>query len=179
MEGRTWSRLPPRSVRGRAPLALAHPTTRTAQGAAVPRCQILPHTNEKSQVPQKRYLTFLVGAEGLGLACRLGRFAAERHWRSLTPRHAVLEWMWESAARSREEPVLPDFCRKSERGWCWFGAAGKFCGRSSSQIATDTIRQSSRICWMSTADSSFFSARAAASFSKNSRLAEMISFALR
>ena len=29
------------------PLALAHPTTRTAQGAAVPRCQILPHTNEK------------------------------------------------------------------------------------------------------------------------------------
>ena len=44
---RTWSRLPPRSVRGRAPLALTHPTTRTAQGAAVPRCQILPHTNEK------------------------------------------------------------------------------------------------------------------------------------
>ena len=36
-----------RPVRGRAPLALAHPTTRTAQGAAVPRCQILPHTNEK------------------------------------------------------------------------------------------------------------------------------------
>ena len=41
---------------------------------------------------------FLAGAEGLGLACRLGRFAAERHWRSLTPRHAVLEWMWESSA---------------------------------------------------------------------------------
>ena len=36
-----------RDRRGRAPLALAHPTTRTAQGAAVPRCQILPHTNEK------------------------------------------------------------------------------------------------------------------------------------
>ncbi len=45
---RTWSRLPPRSVRGRAPLALAHPTTRTAGGpAGAPRCQILPHTNEK------------------------------------------------------------------------------------------------------------------------------------
>ena len=28
-------------------------------------------------------------AEGLGLGCRLGRFAAERHWRSLTPRHAL------------------------------------------------------------------------------------------
>ena len=36
------------------------------------------------------------------LACRLGRFATERHWRSLTPRHAVLEWMWESAPRSGE-----------------------------------------------------------------------------
>ena len=57
--------------------------------AGAPRCQILPHTNEKSQVPQKRYLTFLAGAEGLGLGYRLGRFAAERHWRSLTPRHAL------------------------------------------------------------------------------------------
>ena len=27
--------------------------------------------------------------DGLGLGCRLGRFAAERHWRSLTPRHAL------------------------------------------------------------------------------------------
>ena len=68
---RTWSRLPPRSVRGRAPLALAHPTTRTAGGpAGAPRCQILPHTNEKSQVPQKRYLTFLAGAEGLEPSAR-------------------------------------------------------------------------------------------------------------
>ena len=46
------------------------PTTRTAQGAAVPRCQILPHTNEKSQVSQKRYLTFLAGAEGLEPSAR-------------------------------------------------------------------------------------------------------------
>ena len=29
------------------PTGLQAPTTRTAQGAAVPRCQILPHTNEK------------------------------------------------------------------------------------------------------------------------------------
>ena len=53
------------------------------------RVQVLPRSNEKSQVPQKRYLTFLAGAEGLGLGYRLGRFAAERHWRSLTPRHAL------------------------------------------------------------------------------------------
>ena len=44
---RTWSRLPPRSVRGRAPLALAHPTTRTAQGAAMPRCRVFMRANEK------------------------------------------------------------------------------------------------------------------------------------
>ena len=45
---RTWSRLPPRSVCGRAPLALAHPTTRTAGGpAGAPRCQILLYANEK------------------------------------------------------------------------------------------------------------------------------------
>ena len=46
---RTWSRLPPRSVRGRAPLALAHPTTRTAQGAAVPRCQDVPPSDKKQR----------------------------------------------------------------------------------------------------------------------------------
>ena len=78
--GRAWTQ----------PTGLQAPTTRTAGGpAGAPRCQILPHTNEKSQVPQKRYLTFLAGAEGLGLGYRLGRFAAERHWRSLTPRHTL------------------------------------------------------------------------------------------
>ena len=42
------------------PTGLQAPTTRTAgEPAGAPRCQILPHTNEKSQVPQKRYLTFL------------------------------------------------------------------------------------------------------------------------
>ena len=70
-QGTDLSRLPPRSVRGRAPLALAHPTTRTAGGpAAAPRCQVLPPANEKSQVPQKRYLTFLAGAEGLEPSAR-------------------------------------------------------------------------------------------------------------
>ena len=58
--GRAWTQ----------PTGLQAPTTRTAQGAAVPCCQILPHTNEKSQVPQKRYLTFLAGAEGLEPSAR-------------------------------------------------------------------------------------------------------------
>ena len=59
--GRTWTQ----------PTGLQAPTTRTAGGpAGAPRCQILPHTNEKSQVPQKRYLTFLAGAEGLEPSAR-------------------------------------------------------------------------------------------------------------
>ena len=86
---RTWFRLPPRSVRGRAPLALARPTTRTAQGAAAPRCQNIPPANEKSQIPQKRYLTFWQGQK------------------DSNPRHAVLEWMWENASTSGRRSVLP------------------------------------------------------------------------
>ncbi len=117
--GRAWTQ----------PTGLQAPTTRTAQGAAVPCCQILPHTNEKSQVPHKRYLTFLAGAEGLGLGCRLGRFAAERHWRSLTSRHAVLEWMWESAPGSGKRPMSSGSLRKSQRGRCWFGAVSSFWRR--------------------------------------------------
>ena len=103
---RTWSRLPPRSVRGRAPLALAHPTTRTAQGAAVPRCQILPHTNEKSQVSQKRYLTFLAGAEGLEPSAR--GFGVDVGGRT----------------KEQGRPSAAHPSRKPQRGRCWFGAPG-------------------------------------------------------
>ena len=68
----------------------------------------------------------LAGAEGLSLACRLGRFAAERHWRSLTPRHAVLEWVWGHHKGRRDGAVLPDCSRKLENRRCWFGAGRKF-----------------------------------------------------
>ena len=64
------------------------------------------------------------------LGCRLGRFAAERHWRSLTPRHAVLEWVWGSAPGSGGGPVLDGSCRKSQNGRCWFGATGNFRGQN-------------------------------------------------
>ena len=60
----------------------------------------------------------LAGAEGLGLGCCLGRFTAERHWRSLTPRHAVLEWMWEKAPGSGGGAVLDGSCCKSQNGRC-------------------------------------------------------------
>ena len=64
---------------------------------------------------------FLAGAEGLSLACRLGRFAAERHWRSLTPRHAVLEWMWEEN-RGRKNGGAEGFVRERKEAavlsWC-------------------------------------------------------------
>ncbi len=48
-----------------------------------------------------RLLLSLAKMEGRTcLACWLGQLAAERHWRSLAPRHAVLEWMWEQTTRS-------------------------------------------------------------------------------
>ena len=82
---------------------------------------------------------FLAGAEGLvspagsGAAPWWGapstdrggsrdRFAAERHWRSLTPRHAVLEWMWEFGSESRGEPGLSCPSHKITKERCWFGA---------------------------------------------------------
>ena len=84
-------------------------------GTVVGRC-------ERMEKPGKR-------AEGLGLGCRRGRFAAERHWRSLTPRHAVLEWMWESAPGSGKRPMSSGSHRKSQRGRCWFGAVSSFWRR--------------------------------------------------
>ena len=46
------------------------------------------HVQKENRRNPSVFAGFLAGAEGLGLGCRLGRFAAERHWRSLTPRHA-------------------------------------------------------------------------------------------
>ena len=144
------------------PLARTRPTTRTARGAAVPRCQILPYTNEKSQVPHKRYLTFLAGAEGLEPSARGFGVDVSRRTRE-RGRNGVGRFSWTSHKRV----VLVWCC-----GEIWLGP-------SSGQIATGTIWHSSRIFWISTADSSFFSARVTASFSKKSQLADRISFALR
>ena len=56
------------------------------------------------------------------LGCRLGRFAAERHWRSLTPRHAVLEWMWGEHTREREKADVirfpPQVPERAVLVWC-------------------------------------------------------------
>ena len=59
--GRAWTQ----------PTGLQAPTTRTAGGpAGAPRCQILPHTNEKVRCRRSGYLTFLAGAEGLEPSAR-------------------------------------------------------------------------------------------------------------
>ena len=62
----------------------------------------------------------------LSLAKMEGRtcLAAERHWRSLTPRHAVLEWMWESTPGSGEGAVLPSPFGRAPKKSCCSGAAG-------------------------------------------------------
>ena len=87
------------------------------------------HVQKANRRKPSVFAGFVAGAEGLGLGCRLGRFAAERHWRSLTPRHAVLEWMWESAPGSGKRPMSSGSHRKSQRGRCWFGAASYFWRR--------------------------------------------------
>ena len=46
------------------------------------------HMQKENRRKPSVFAGFVAGAEGLGLGYRLGRFAAERHWRSLTPRHA-------------------------------------------------------------------------------------------
>ena len=62
-----------------------------------------------------RLLLSLAKMEGRTcLACWLGQLAAERHWRSLTPRHAVLEWMWKNASERGEGAVLPVFFCKTK-----------------------------------------------------------------
>ena len=77
-----------------------------------------------------RLLLSLAKMEGRTcLACWLGQLAAERHWRSLAPRHAVLEWMWENTTGSKRGPVLPDSSHKSQNEWCWFGAVSSFWRR--------------------------------------------------
>ena len=104
-QGTDLSRLPSRSAL--VATGDQRPTTRTAGGpAGAPRCQILPHTNEKSQVPQKRYLTFLAGAEGLEPSARgfgVDVRAAHRERRRSevapfsqpSPEKAVLVWCCE------------------------------------------------------------------------------------
>ena len=50
------------------------------------------------------------------------RFAAERHWRSLTPRHAVLEWMWkqrtESGGGTRLRRSTSQVTKRAVLVWC-------------------------------------------------------------
>ena len=72
------------------------------------------HMKKENRRKPSVFAGFLAGAEGLSLAGRLGRFAAERHWRSLTPRHAVLEWMWKNASERGEGAVLPVFFCKTK-----------------------------------------------------------------
>ena len=72
------------------------------------------HRQKENRRKPSVFAGFVAWAEGLSLAGRLGRFAAERHWRSLTPRHAVLEWMWKNASERGEGAALPVFFCKTK-----------------------------------------------------------------
>ena len=127
------------------PTGLQAPTTRTAgEPAGAPLCQILPHTNEKSQVPHKRYLTFLAGAEGLEPSARGFGVDVGTHQRELgragvaqflpqVPGRVVLFWccerLWQqffkffthSASFENPTPLLGGFC-------CWKAPGGTHSG---------------------------------------------------
>ena len=60
------------------------------------------HMQKENRQKPSVFAGFVAGAEGLGLGYRLGRFAAERHWRSLTPRHAL--------RRAQPHLVAESFC---------------------------------------------------------------------
>ena len=77
-----------------------------------------------------RLLLSLAKMEGRTcLACWLGQLAAERHWRSLAPRHAVLEWMWGDAAGSGGAARLRSSPSQVTKERCWFGAVSSFWRR--------------------------------------------------
>ena len=87
------------------PLARTRPTTRTAGGpAGAPCCQFLPHTNEKVRHRRSDARLFWQGQK------------------DLNPRHAVLEWMWESALGERGRGSVARFSRTSPKRvvlvWC-------------------------------------------------------------
>ena len=66
---RCWLELPLKGVPSRrSSLKTCHRHVFLTLGPS--RIQVLPRSNEKSQVPQKRYLTFLAGAEGLEPSAR-------------------------------------------------------------------------------------------------------------
>ena len=82
------------------------------------------HMQKENRQKPSVFAGFVAGAEGLvSAAASVG--AGRSPQATSAPRHAVLEWMWESAPGSEEGSVLPDFLDKSETGWCCFGAVGK------------------------------------------------------
>ena len=92
------------------------------------RVQVLPRSNEKSQASQKRYLTFLAGAEGLEPSAR--GFGVDV----------------ETRKREGGGAVLPDFHHKSENSWCWFGAVRKISGVKQAKIGWKTGQGTLKIC---------------------------------
>ena len=88
--------------------------------------QTMQHMQKENLRNPSVFAGFLAGAEGLGLGCRLGRLAAERHWRSLTPRHApqaglrahlVAKSYRTLTKKSGIAEAIPDFFGRGRRTW--------------------------------------------------------------
>ena len=68
------------------------------------QCEHLNYTTHAKRKPAETqsFRRFCGRGRRTCLGCRLGRFAAERHWRSLTPRHAL--------RRAQPHLVAESFC---------------------------------------------------------------------
>ena len=102
---RCWLELPLKGVPSRrSSLKTCHRHVFLTLGPS--RIQVLPRSNEKSQASQKRYLTFLAGAEGLepsarGFGVDVGERTRERvrtgvaRFSRTSPKRVVLIWCCE------------------------------------------------------------------------------------
>ena len=120
------------------------------------------HMQKENRQKPRVSAGFVAGAEGLGLGCRLGRFAAERHWRSLTPRHApqaglrahlVAKSYCTLTKKSGTAEAIPDFFGRGRRTRTlgtrfWSGCGGSAPGSKRTMLLTDFSRQAQKSwCW--------------------------------
>ena len=136
------------------PPARTRPTTRTAQGAAVPGCQDIPPTNEKWRGKHMLTSTFLAGAEGLEPSARgfgvdvetpqreRGRGGVGRFLSQVTKR-PVLVWCC-GKFRGTKRPKINQ--AQYDRNSAGVMIAG--CVTPDSRKSLSPVRSTSALAWM-------------------------------
>ena len=113
----------PRPVRGRPPLALARPSTRTAQGAAAPCSQDIRHANKKRRGKHSAYLSVFGRGRRTWSPLRSGRLVTCVPLARTRPSARGLGVDVETAHWGNGGgAVLPGSPEQVPKEWCWFGA---------------------------------------------------------